>query len=256
MEKMTNGEYVAKMLKEHHPSDEIILDGEAYKAIKGFRDKIVGDDNDNVSDVIWANTVPIDDIELRNGNMVVRVFVIQDALEKLDEVADGEVAVVGAIQNYNYKSFVIIGVAKGKNSTHISLEDFDQNGKVIGTIKNHEPFYEFMRIWHGIQIALLNPQIKDVFTTGQIVKRYTREDTKVKKRQRVVRYIKRHIINSTTLEKTLREYHRHCLAWYVVGHWRHYKDGHTVFIKPYWKGEMRALKHNFDGERKRLLAVQ
>lgn len=251
---MSNGEYASKMLKEHHPSDEIILDAETYMTVMDFRKKVVGDDKNNVSDVIWAKTVPIGDIELTNENKTVRICIFEECLDAIDEMPVGKVGIVGAIQEYGNKDFVIIGVEKGKNSTHISLEAFDKGGKIIGNIKDHSVFYEFMRIWHGIQIALLNPQIKDVFTTGQMVKRYTREDTPTRKRQRVVRYVKRHVIDANKLKQTLKEYHRHCLAWYVIGHWRHYKNGHTVFIKPYWKGVLRDSKRNFD-KRERVIAV-
>ncbi len=250
---MENGYYTAQRLKEHHPSDEIILNRESVTQINTFRQKFVGNDLDKVSDVIWANTIPLKDVELSTENgMTVRVCIFDEALENLNEVPDGRIAVVGAMQEYGDKSFVIIGVTKGKERTDISLESFDKDGNTQGVVDNHEPFYEFMRIWHGIQLALLHPQIKDVIADGKIVKRYTRENTETRKRQRVVRYIKRHIVDDNRLKNAFKEYHRHCLAWYVIGHWRHYKDGRVVFIKPYWKGEMRALKRNFDCRERRI----
>lgn len=30
-----------------------------------------------------------------------------------------------------------------------------------------------------------------------------------------------------------------CPYWPVIGHWRHYKSGKIIFIKPYWKGPKR-----------------
>lgn len=33
-----------------------------------------------------------------------------------------------------------------------------------------------------------------------------------------------------------RDYHRHCEAWGVRGHYRHYKNGKVVYIKPHIKG--------------------
>ena len=250
---MENGYYVAKMLKDSHPSDEIVLNHESVMLINNFRKKFVGDDNDKVSDVIWANTIPIKDVELSTENgMTVRVCMFDEAIEVLDEAPDGKTAVVGAIQEYGDKSFVIIGVTKGEERTDISLESFDENGNTAGIVDNHEPFYEFMRIWHGIQIALLHPQIRDVLSRGMTVKRYTRENTETRKRQRVVRYIKKHVVDDESLRTALKEYHRHCLAWYVIGHWRHYKDGRVIFIKPFWKGEMRALKRNFDSRERKI----
>lgn len=37
-----------------------------------------------------------------------------------------------------------------------------------------------------------------------------------------------------------RKYERHCEAWGVRGHWRHYKSGKVVFIKPHTKGSGRV----------------
>ena len=249
-----NGIYAAELLKLHHVSDEIVLDAESVAALKKFREKIVGDDTDNVSDVIWANTVPLQDVELKgHSGMTVRVCIFSEALEALDEIPEGETGMVGAIQT-GQGTFKLIGVVKGENRTDISFEDFDRNGRLIARSTYQDNEFELMRIWHGIQIALLNPQIQNVIQSSETVKRYTREDTEKRKRQRVVRYVKRHVINGNTLNRALTEYHRHCLAWYVIGHWRHYKNGHVVFIKPYWKGELRALKRNFD-ERQREVVV-
>lgn len=36
-----------------------------------------------------------------------------------------------------------------------------------------------------------------------------------------------------------RKYHRHCEAWGVRGHYRHYKNGKVVYIKPHIKGSGR-----------------
>ena len=46
---------------------------------------------------------------------------------------------------------------------------------------------------------------------------------------------------------TGREYERHTLVWYVIGHWRNYGSGKRVFIQPYWKGALRNLKMSLDG---------
>lgn len=248
-----NGLYASELLKIHHPSDTILLDKESKNQIMEFRKKIVGDDTNYVSDVIWANTIPIHDVELMvdNGDTV-RICIFDEALEALNEIPDGETGLVGAMQVKD-KSFALIGVVKGSNTTSISEESFNADGSTNGIISDHTIFYEIMRLWHGIQLALLNPQIQDVISVGEMVKRYTRENVNGKKRQRVVRYIKRHVIETQKLITALREYHRHCLAWYVIGHWRHYKDGRVIFIKPFWKGELRELKRNFDDRQREII---
>lgn len=249
-----NGLYASELLKLHHASDTILLDKDSRDRIVEFRKKIIGSDTDNVSDILWANTVPIHDMELalRSGEMV-RICIFDEVLDALNEIPDGKTGLVGAIQT-GAKTFALIGVVKGENRTEISEESFKENGETEGMISDHSMFYEIMRLWHGIELALLNPQIQDVFSVSNTVKRYTRETVNGKKRQRVVRYIKRHVIDGDALRHALTEYHRHCLAWYVIGHWRHYKDGRVIFIKPFWKGELRALKRNFD-DRQRDIVV-
>jgi hypothetical protein len=44
---------------------------------------------------------------------------------------------------------------------------------------------------------------------------------------------------------TLREYKRRCESWQVRGHYRHYKNGKTVFIEPYTKGQGKIKQTNY-----------
>ena len=77
------------------------------------------------------------------------------------------------------------------------------------------------------------------------------------KKRRVVRYIKKHVITAEDLEQTSFKgksgFTRHTPIWYVIGHWRHYSDGKKVFIKPYWKGEMRHLRIDLDGREREIV---
>lgn len=52
-------------------------------------------------------------------------------------------------------------------------------------------------------------------------------------------------------EKT-REYERHCEAWGVRGHYRHYKNGKVIFVKPFTKGKgtKKDTEYLFDFSRK------
>ena len=42
-------------------------------------------------------------------------------------------------------------------------------------------------------------------------------------------------------------------AWYVIGHYRHYKNGKTGWVNGYWKGALRETKKSFDEGRQRIL---
>lgn len=98
-------------------------------------------------------------------------------------------------------------------------------------------------LWYAVQIALLHPVTKMVFS-AKGVEVSTKYKGKGKNRKQIVKYIKRHIVEMGNLpvSKTNRQFERKTLAWYVIGHYREYKDGKRIFVKPYWKGEMRELK--------------
>lgn len=103
------------------------------------------------------------------------------------------------------------------------------------------------QIWYGVQIALLHPQIKEVFARSIT----TTAKEKIPKSewknygQKTYRYVRNHVIKTDDLlevvyGKNKRE--RHALIWYVTGHWRYYKDGKVSFVQGYWKGALRETK--------------
>lgn len=105
-------------------------------------------------------------------------------------------------------------------------------------------FNTFMSTWYGVQIAHLHPQVKEVFQNPARVQVEAKQ-AKVKQKRRKVKYIKRHVISIDALNRIATDgetTNRKCLAWYVTGHWRTYKDGKKVFVNPYWKGAVRGLK--------------
>ena len=47
------------------------------------------------------------------------------------------------------------------------------------------------------------------------------------------------------------------MLWYVAGHWRTYKDGRKIFIKPHWKGPLRDSKNKIGIEtRERVIPIE
>lgn len=115
-------------------------------------------------------------------------------------------------------------------------------------------------LWYGIQVLLLNPQSKVLFKNPYIEKQYTRVG-KGKERKRVVKYVRKHYITPEGIDEALyghshRDFERKTMAWYVIGHWRQYKNGTRKFIKGYWKGPLREMKRSLDGGRIRQLAIQ
>lgn len=58
---------------------------------------------------------------------------------------------------------------------------------------------------------------------------------------RKVNYARRIVINADVIEhiETTVHYEMQCPCWGVVGHWREYKSGKRIWIKPYKKGKQR-----------------
>lgn len=120
--------------------------------------------------------------------------------------------------------------------------------------------YSALDTWYGIQISLLHPQIQMLFKTPSKEKIYKREGSG-KDRKRVVKYVHKHYITPEGIDEALyghghRDFERKTMAWYVIGHWRQYKNGTRKFINGYWKGPLREMKRNLDGGRIRQLVVQ
>jgi len=111
--------------------------------------------------------------------------------------------------------------------------------------------YELYNIWYAIQYTLLHPIIKTIYARPVTATVSVPDRTKnPKKRVKRVKYLKKHIIKpgdyieELNRDAGLRSFERRTATWYVTGHWRNYKDGKKVFIKPYWKGVNREEKNH------------
>lgn len=254
-----NGKLAAWYLKNGNPSDDIVLTPNAYDAIFKVRESIVGDDVDLISDVIWSKTIPLKDfIVTISGPYRIRFCIFEDALNALDEAPTGKTLLVGAVQELGHNAFWLLGVVKGESRAEVSIEHYSENGEVMGVSQVDEVSQNIKNIWkfwHGVQLALLHPQIKEIFEKPKMVKERRRIKSESGERKRVTWYIRRHILDDGDVEHSAREIERHCLAWYVIGHWRHFKDGSVTWVNGYWKGELRHLKRNIDQGRNRKLVV-
>lgn len=103
-----------------------------------------------------------------------------------------------------------------------------------------------LSLWCAIQMFLLNPVTKEFIGAPKVEKETDSKRLKNGKQgKRVVRYVRHYYINEDALAAIKGEAEKRrctCPAWYVIGHWRHYKNGKSVFVQPYWKGEMRKTK--------------
>jgi len=111
--------------------------------------------------------------------------------------------------------------------------------------------------WYSVQILLLHPKIKNVFKKGKNVKI---KDPAIKKQtngKRITRYIKQHTITEEAINNELSTcrdgINRKTMAWWVIGHYRTYRNGTKTFIQGYWKGPLRNTKRNHDEGRERII---
>ena len=107
--------------------------------------------------------------------------------------------------------------------------------------------------WYAIQMLALHPTMREVFSSPRVAP-LRKENKNRKKKQRVAGFIRTHYISEADIEqKCGRDFERRTMAWYVIGHYRHYKSGRKKFIKGYWKGPLRDAKRNLDEGRERII---
>ena len=209
--------------------DEIILDDDAIdKLISLWR----GDDYEYApSDLLDDGTVPMVGCCIKNGTMSYKIVVASS------ELADIPISGAGAIDiiypSGTIKSLVIM--------------------RYEGQLMIDPPSDEAVRIlkaWYAIQLSLLNPVIKErcekiaESVDGVQMENVSTHRSNKKTSQKRIRHYYNLIGDNVTkiIDGDCRHNHRHTMSWYVIGHWRTYKDGHQTFIKGHWRGPLRAAK--------------
>lgn len=238
------------------------------------------------SDIVFAKSIPIMDCLLTQANKpddpeteTHRIIIFSDYETRIDNAKD-EPVIIGCItidekettrtimnpagQPITYRSSPILIpllVQRGINGYGIgdiavkvpaghNINEFTDHAKenkqsfdLIYDVADH-----ILKIWYGIQIALLHPVVKEIFINPTEEKHEIKEPTRGGKKKTVIHYIKRHVINEKDLKNRIygtdKKTKNHIvMLWHVTGHWRNYKDGKKVFVKPYWKGPLRELKN-------------
>ena len=225
------------------------------------------------SDIFFSGRIPMMDCEIvvdetdEPHGLVCsyRVVIFPDYRERVESSSDEPVDVGALLMDLKGYTFIVpFSVCKGIDTVitekighhNVPVEILNscrRQWKQMGMI---DLVYEYMTTWYGIQVALLHPTVKDVFRNPRTEPVYATYGKKGNHR-RFVRYIRKHIINAEDIRQAQygfnREYERHTLVWYVIGHWRHYEDGRKVFVQPYWKGALRELKMSLDGRDRKII---
>ena len=221
------------------------------------------------NDLVMDKTVPIEDIvftfedydpfnENDTGNpfkLTTRIFLFKDYGYVVDSIksADSDTYVslpVGGIElNYTYKKdaqivaypifinnkydILIFNMTAYKNIDRNKLENLSYRWI-------QQSCSELMEIWYGLQLTLLNPITEEVVIKAKehpISERKIVEGKGIKHRK--VKYIKKYYFSFEDVETLIEKHRTHkvkCPFWYVIGHWRQYKNGQKVWIKGYFKG--------------------
>lgn len=258
---------LVKILARSVPTDVIRLTHASDKALTDLwsipQQKSTGNETVWIpSDLFHVGTIPLMDCKIivdetsePGGGEVTefRVKILPDYHDLL--VNSNEDVVIGAIQLYAPGGHITVPLytRHGKESLGISSTGWITKGGVTVESTAVMQFNYFawlcMTTWYGVQIALLHPTVRDIFThpTRSAMTTDSHKLNKSKKHHKPtpVKYVKKHVINSIVLENLLygdsnsRSYQRKALIWYVIGHWRTYKDGRRVFVQPHWKGALK-----------------
>ncbi len=237
-------------------------------------------------DLLLSKQIPIPSLEMHINiqaphdpkvftTMPARVVIFEDLLE---EVVHGEENVVGliriksigAINNEDTWGSIWIGE---ENQIGFAPLANTKNGKVTKILKNSDAlqdeygemeysrlYSEVMNIWCAIQMSMLHPKLKYIFEHPKMIP--LDSNGKKTKKNRAVRYVKKHKISMADLDKTLFPYEKEkgshtitCPYWWVIGHWHTYR-GKKKWVKGYWKGALRDTKQKHDENRERKIDTE
>lgn len=268
-----NNKYCLEEIERSHPSDYIYLTDKE----DNFLIDLWETSKKNVtipSDIFFAKTIPLTDCIISVDESAIggikckyRVVIFNDYKETVDVVKNNDIpGIVGAVYQILEQPgllvdkvfFLPIVIARGHDclgscgAGYFNLDVAEYCMKTYTQDSMGQLFITLMETWYGIQIALLHPAVCDVFKYPQITKEPSNPKSNGK-HQRKTKYIRKHYLTVDKLEAVsntheTRKINRKCLAWYVIGHWRTYKNGTTTFIMPYWKGVLRNVKKNADGD--------
>ncbi|MDR0463107.1 MAG: hypothetical protein LBG64_02730 [Pseudomonadales bacterium] len=296
----------AKLLEEcasSSPSDEIRLTEESDKYLtdlwrenneafsKKYRLSIP-------SDLFFASTIPLMDCRItvenhpkEKGPLAFRMLIHDDYRERIANADECDAVTVGVIilDVCGADILIPVDVMKGIDcmlfTDHLGYFNLPaetrkdmSSGITVRDVGNIG--LDCLAAWYGIQIALLHPLTKEVFSEPKLFKN---NDKSVKKlppdRQRKLKYIRTHYIEADKIDSALymhpavleiaggggdglgsdvdkkrRSFKRKTFVWRVIGHWRLKGTPKQKFIQPTWKGPLRHLKQNLDEMPERVIA--
>ena len=247
------------------------------------------------SDIIFADTIPLKDFEIwcdergadlkdgYSGHIVKYRVVIYEKAQKLiaymkELLKKGQIPGLPPIEvgcmivdlyGSPCKMYIPIFVQDGsnflgmmENSVFVKFPNGELKSPLdVGAAVSYSDLAMFANelslTWYSIQISLLHPQIKNLYKVDDPREKNLKKK-KSKQTKRHTKLIRKVYLNEDDIENVInpkKNVNWKTLVWYVCGHFRHYKNGNTIFIQPYWKGALREVKRNLDEGRDRELAI-
>lgn len=262
---------VETIFSKSSPSDYVKLNKESFETIENLLINMGLKRYECPADIFKSKTIPIKDIVICITDKVegctdayIRVLVNDDDIWILytfrslitNRVFLDVMNVYMPHENKLYIDFVDVwcnDVAK-QLYDHLRINYSSEDWKKY-QLELAEERQDILVIWYAIQVLLLNPDIKKSDVLQQKGKEKIPEVIFGKqiqnKRKRKTKYMKRLYFNSDFFG-TRKEFERHTLCWYVIGHYRKHGEG-KVWVNGYWKGPMRHAKKNLDEGRERII---
>lgn len=264
----TKKEFIER-LRASHTSDEIHLTYAEDKALWELAKE--KDINSIPSDIFFADTIPLKDIKIVcdergfiEGGTVCdfRVVVFDDQVKKLSEKELLDITCVGVMilnKPFRCKLYIPLYVQNGFDFVAPADYWWERPGIYAPATNGMlaQSLVEYLSTWYGVQISLLHPRIKTIYDKPLRVPIHIKGNKPAKRRK--IEYLKIHKIKIKDIDSLIYDDHkkinRKCLCWYVIGHWRQYKNGKKSFVQGYWKGALRETKRNYDEGRERVVKV-
>lgn len=273
-----NGKIYAQQMKKCMPiSDEVTINCVELKKLEKLLHISQGDTVP--SDLLFCQTIPLQSVKIRTeyrGCKYQASVIISDVVYYkgfnglLETIKDDANVVIGFIiiseieyilleisKSTNHIFVGSMGLYKARNYSDKEISELiDRHNELVGEPDCKELLSRyvgmFMEIWYAIQLSLLNPITQTLFKSPAIYAETQKKPDKKNSKKRKVKYIRKHYITADNISEIVEnrqssERKYTCLAWYVCGHWRTYKNGKRIFVQPYWKGELREARAKLEG---------
>ena len=267
-----------RILNESNVSDKVDISTWDYNDWEIFHE-MYKFEKEVPADLLFSKTLPIKDILIIEDSQKFRVTIMDDYAEKIDAIKENakKPLIIGAIEYFTegdrgsfrcvFAMVLLYGIDKimlqycGENEKEVLLQNFGvdpyhENSESLEKLIS----YGALSDWYFIQLSLLNPATKVLFSNPTIMRVPVKNKPGTGKQKRKCRYVKTYTIKGCDIKKHFHDsnnkINRKCLCWYVIGHWREYKTGQKIFIQGYWKGALKETKRNYDDGRERIIDAE